>query len=154
MNQFNIKYWNIDHNKNTSKASLKAVEETIGFSFPADYKQFLLQFKGKVYLNINNIVVSDEEYGDEEYSVVSLEDVDSALKSWEFIKDYIELDGIFPIGSTLGNSFWGLDLSKERLGQVYLIESDLTTTLVTDTFTEFLERIEFSNDIPIEFSVN
>lgn len=154
MQLFNIRYWNIDYQKDMSENSIRQAEQAIGYGFPEDYKQFLLRYKGKVYLNINTIIVSDDDYGDEECSVVSLEDTNSILKSWEFIKDYEVLEGMIPIGSTLGSSFWGMDLNDENFGAIYLIEADLTTTFVAASFVAFLEQIDFSNDIPVEFSVN
>ena len=61
-----------------------------------------------------------------------------------YLKNYDQINGVIPIGSTLGGGqFWGLGVDEQHYNKVYLVESDFSRYVVEDSFSSFLDSIKF-----------
>lgn len=118
-------------------------EEKSGYELPFDYKNFLLKYKGEIFLNTNYLLVDFFDKKDK-IAIFRLDTLHSLLKSWNYLKDYNELEGIVPIADTLGGGqFWGLGLNKNNYNKIYLVNPDFSKIEVANSFTNFISKIIF-----------
>ena len=128
-----------------SRYDLIRFEQETGVNLPSDYRNFLWKYQGEVFLTGNHIEV-DLGFQKEELAVVQLNSIATMKMGSNYLKSYNQINGLIPIGSTLGGGqFWGLGVDEQNYNKVYLVEPDFSRYVVEDSFSSFLDSIKFES---------
>ena len=137
-----------------SEQRLRALEERIGTSLPADYREFLLRYNGGVPRPRGFWIVSGRE-ADTVWRLYGLHDG----PTWSSIDDYIDLPdwysipkGLLAIGDDGVGNHICLRVDEEDAGAVYFWDHELRApgmgdsyqgiTRIANSFTDFLDMLE------------
>lgn len=124
-----------------------SVENALNIVLPDDYRQFLLLNNGGV-LYYNRFSRTLEDNDTMEMSLYEFDHVEQLPNRWHAIREYEEYqkENLIPVGQTSMSAFLAINLSQSNFGKVYVADGDFGITCQANTFTEFIDQIQF--DIP------